>query len=138
MSAIAMRMCWSCGQRTPRFGQYCENCAADQWNPPAEATATQHSWRTNDYARPADSVSLSREAIMTAGIVIIATILLLTFWFLVAIGVMGGIFGPERVAVAGIVLVEYLSPERALTGLVVALVMTVLSWWIALDVGQPS
>ncbi len=69
-------------------------------DPPPEVAETQHSSRTKNYARPVDAVPLSREAVMTAGIVIIATILLQAFWSLVAIGVMGGIFGPLRVAVA--------------------------------------
>jgi hypothetical protein len=136
MSAGAMRDCWNCGKKTPRAERYCAECGADAWNPPQERNASSHSWRTNDDERPA-STSTSWDALTAAGVLIIATILLMSFWFSVVLAVIS-VFADDEVFVLGnVTYVEaVVTTGRAIVALATASILTALSWAVALCVAE--
>ena len=137
MAATPMRACWSCNTQTPRTERYCEACGADQWNPPQGAQVSQHSWRTNDYVRSEAAHSRSSaQAVTAAGVVIIATLLLLSTWFWLAIWLLGVVNPPEAeelLAVEVLTLDDYLSSGRVFLAAVASIGLTVATWAITLN-----
>jgi hypothetical protein len=138
MSAAPMRVCWSCDTRIPRAERYCERCGADQWNPPQGTNVSSHSWRTNDYVRTESKGGpLSAQAITAAGVVIIATLMLLASWFWLAIWLFGVVNPPEAeefLAVEVLTLDDYLSSGRVFLAVVASTALTVATWAIALNI----
>jgi hypothetical protein len=137
MSAAPMRVCWGCDTRIPRVERYCEHCGADQWNPPQGANVSDHSWRTNDYVRREETHGqLPTQAITAAGVVIIATLLLLSTWFWLAIWLFGVVNPPEAeefLAVEVLTLDDYLSSGRVFLASVASIGLTVATWSITVN-----
>lgn len=134
-----LRICWKCGQQTPK-GHFCEVCGADLWNPPqgrqplgatpppaffGQKSARQEGASTMSTPKPSNTA--------TAGIIIIATLMALTFWFWFGFGVAAGVNPPEREYLGSGVYVEgdYFSAGRIWFAIIASMVLTAGTWAIA-------
>lgn len=136
MSAKPQRQCWSCKQMFPHEDRHCPNCGADAWNPPQGRSASGRAFDQIPVTYTRTTGVVSTAAITAAGVVILATLALLSVWFWVAVWVLGAVNPPDGgeslVAVRVVTLDDYLSNGRVLISFVAAAFLTAVTWGGAL------
>lgn len=137
--STARTRCWSCGETFFKVDRYCPSCGKDSWNPPqgdaaarfrpvigpqtpgsSDASSTVASGTRTAQTYVADD----RQTTIAAGVVILATLAAMSFWFWFAIGIIGAIKEPDFGG-------SYLSAARIWIAFAVAVVGTVATWMIA-------
>lgn len=135
MTDVEMRQCWKCGEQTPADDPYCQHCGTEE----SFSEAMSALDRTDREGASERNHRLLMERFgshTAAGIILIATILVVVFWFWIAILVMAVFWKPEPNMLGLVTFLDYLDAERLLYGATAAVGLLVASWAVAYKIAE--